>query len=577
MAEGVGGAGPTAALRKILVPLALAQFICSFAGSNMNVMLTDISKDLDTTVQGVQIAITIFLLVMAALMIPGGKLTDRWGRKRCFTIGLTIYGIGALISAASPGLGVLILGNSIFEGVGTALLIPPVYILTTLLFTDTTSRAKAFGVITGMGGVGAAAGPLIGGLITTAISWRAAFVFQALVIVVIIYMSRSIVDPIAPDPTRPFDTLGAVLSASGLVLVVMGVLAADNDLLLMAILVAAGALVLVMFFRHIRAREQRGEEPLLSTALFRNRTSNLGLVTQNVQWLLLIGTAFVVSAYLQVVRGYNAIQTGVIFTAATGGILVSSLAAERLAKKYAQRTLIMAGFGATIAGIAGPARTRQGLAQRLGVRPRLLILGLGVGVMLTPSVNVVQSAFPEDQQGEISGLSRCVSNLGSSLGTAIAGTILVSNLGKTSYAAAMIVLAVLGIIGLGAARHTPRRARQAGVAALDRGSEGEWTGHFRGHTRSLARAGAGRHRVAHVSRAVPSCRGHCVPGLRDRRRRRRGRDDPRDRSARLASGRRRHHLRCGRGLRHGRRRRLRRHPRQGRRRALARASRPRAS
>ena len=315
MAQGASGAQPTASLRRILVPLALAQFICSFAGSNMNVMITDISNDLDTTVQGVQIAITVFLLVMAALMIPGGKLTDRWGRKRCFTIGLTIYGIGALTSAASPGLGVLILGNSIFEGVGTALLIPPVYILTTLLFTDTMSRAKAFGVITGMGGVGAAAGPLIGGLITTAISWRAAFVFQALVVAVIIWMSRSIVDPIAPDPTRPFDTLGAVLSAAGLILVVMGVLAADNDLLLMAVLLLAGAIVLFAFFRHIRAREQRGEEPLLSTALFRNRISNLGLVTQNVQWLLLIGTAFVVSAYLQVVRGYNAIQTGVIFTA----------------------------------------------------------------------------------------------------------------------------------------------------------------------------------------------------------------------------------------------------------------------
>ena len=145
--------------RQILLPLALAQFICSFAGSNMNVMITDISEDLDTTVQGVQTAITLFLLVMAALMIPGGKLTDRWGRKRCFTVGLTVYGIGALISAVAPGLGVLILGNSILEGVGTALLIPPVYILTTMLFTDLTSRARAFGVISGMGGIGAAAGP----------------------------------------------------------------------------------------------------------------------------------------------------------------------------------------------------------------------------------------------------------------------------------------------------------------------------------------------------------------------------------------------------------------------------------
>ena len=189
------------------MPLALAQFICSFAGSNMNVMITDISNDLDTTVQGVQIAITVFLLVMAALMIPGGKLTDRWGRKRCFTIGLIIYGVGALLSAVAPGLGVLILGNSILEGVGTALLIPPVYILTTMLFNDITSRARAFGVITGMGGVGAAAGPLIGGLITTAISWRAAFVFQALVIAVIVLLSRAIVGsacrPIRPAPSTP--------------------------------------------------------------------------------------------------------------------------------------------------------------------------------------------------------------------------------------------------------------------------------------------------------------------------------------------------------------------------------------
>ena len=460
MSEAVGVGRTSGALRRILVPLALAQFICSFAGSNMNVMITDISTDLDTTVQGVQIAITLFLLVMAALMIPGGKLTDRWGRKRCFTIGLALYGIGALMSAASPGLGVLILGNSILEGVGTALLIPPVYILTTLLFSNITSRARAFGVITGMGGVGAAAGPLIGGLITTAISWRAAFVFQAIVIAVILWLSRGIVDPIAPDPTRPFDTLGAVLSAAGLILVVMGVLAADNDLALMAVLLAVGAILLAVFFLHIRARERRHEEPLLSTGLFRNRTSNLGLVTQNVQWLMLIGTSFVVSAYLQVVRGYNAVQTGVIFTAATGGILLSSLAAERLAKKYAQRTLIMAGFVTTISGIVVLLALVNGSPSAWAFAPGLLLIGLGVGVMLTPSVNVVQSAFPEEQQGEISGLSRCISNLGSSLGTAVAGTILVSGLTNRSYAASMIVLAIIGVAGLGAALLLPTQPAQ---------------------------------------------------------------------------------------------------------------------
>src|SRR3954449_2279678 len=226
----------SSALRRALLPLGLAQFICSFARSNMNVMINDISEDLDTTVEGVQTCITLFLLVMAALMIPGGKLTDKWGRKRCFTIGLTIYGIGALISAVSPGLGVLILGNSILEGVGTALLIPPVYILTTLRFSDLTSRARAFGAISGLGGIGAAAGPLIGGLITTAISWRAAFIFQAAVVALIVLLSRRITDPLPADPTSPFDAVGAVLSAVGMFFVVFGILQADNDLALMTVL-----------------------------------------------------------------------------------------------------------------------------------------------------------------------------------------------------------------------------------------------------------------------------------------------------------------------------------------------------
>ena len=267
-----GAAGrPSSALRRALVPLALAQFICSFAGSNMNVMINDISKDLDTTVQGVQIAITVFLLVMAALMIPGGKLTDRYGRKRCFTVGLVIYGIGALLSAAAPGLGVLIIGNSILEGVGTALLIPPVYILATLLFTGVTSRARAFGAISAMGGIGAAAGPLLGGLITSAISWRAAFVFQALIIALIVVLSRRLEDPLPPDPARPFDTGGAVLSAVRLVLVVMGILAADNNLWLMLALLVAGALVLGWFFAwcgpgSVRARSRCCQRTCSATA-----------------------------------------------------------------------------------------------------------------------------------------------------------------------------------------------------------------------------------------------------------------------------------------------------------------------
>lgn len=451
---GDGRAGGSS--RNVLLPLALAQFICSFAGSNMNVMITDISADLDTTVQGVQVAITVFLLVMAALMIPAGKLTDRWGRKRCFVLGLAVYGVGAVLSALSPGLGVLILGNSILEGVGTALLIPPVYILTTLLFTEVTSRARAFGVVMALGGIGAAAGPLIGGLITTGIGWRAAFVFQALVIVGILVLSRRIEDPLPPDPESPFDIVGAVMSAVGLVLVVTGILAADENPWLTVGLVLLGVLVLCWFFRIVRAKERAGEVPLLSTSLFRSRTCDLGLITQNAQWLMLMGVSFTVAAYLQTVRGYDAIETGVIFTAATLGILTTSLAAERFAARWAQRTLIIAGFAVAIAGIGILLALVSGSSSAWRFAPGLLLIGLGMGVMLTPSVNIVQSSFPEEQQGEISGLSRSVSNLGSSLGTAIAGTILVAGLSTGAYAIAMATLAAAGFIGLGAAVHLPR-------------------------------------------------------------------------------------------------------------------------
>ncbi|MFK4146507.1 MFS transporter [Streptomyces sp. NPDC004065] len=454
-----------AGLGRVLAALALAQFICSFAGSNMNVMINDISRDLDTTVQGVQVAITVFLLVMAALMIPGGKLTDRWGRKRCFLAGLVVYAIGALLSAAAPGLGTLILGNSVLEGVGTALLIPPVYILTTLLYRDMTSRAHAFGVIMALGGIGAAAGPLIGGLITTAISWRAAFVFQALVIGLIILLGRRIDDPLPADPDRPFDTSGAVLSAVGLVLVVLGILAADNDVRLMAALLVLGALVLWWFLRSVRAKEAAGREPLLSLALFRDRTSNLGLVTQNIQWLLLMGSSFTVAAYLQVVRHYDAIRTGVVFTAATLGLLVASLSAERLAKRCSQRLLVMTGFVTCVAGVAVLIALVSAFTTAWAFVPGLLLIGLGLGVMLTPSVNVVQSSFPEEQQGEISGLSRSVSNLGSSFGTAIAGTILVSGLTTSAYAAAMITLAAIGLAGLAAAALLPRETGPAPACA----------------------------------------------------------------------------------------------------------------
>jgi MFS family permease len=458
----------------MLLPLVLAQFLCSFAGTTMNVAISSIASDLGTTVSGVQTAITAFTLTMAALMIPGSKLTDIWGRKFCFKIGLLIYGAGALIAAASQALPGLIAGYSLGQGIGTALLIPPVYILATIFTTDVRSRARAFGAISAAAGIGSAAGPLVGGLITSATSWRIAFVSQALLVVLILYLSRRIVDPGLQGEKPGFDLFGAILSAAGLFFIVIGTLQAGtygwfratqdfvigNTVVIpqggispVWLFIFIGALLLLWFFWHIRSRERAGKEPLLSIRMFQNRVSNLGLVTQNVQWLVLLGLSFVVSVFLQTVRGFGAIQTGLILTPATIGILLSSMAAGRMAQRRSQATLIRAGFVVTITGVVLLLLLASATSNILTFVPGLFLVGLGVGVMLTSSVNVVQSSFPEEDQGEISGLSRSVSNLGSSLGVAIAGTVIVSSLvtGNAGYALALIVLTVFAVIGLVAA------------------------------------------------------------------------------------------------------------------------------
>jgi predicted MFS family arabinose efflux permease len=227
--------------------------------------------------------------------------------------------------------------------------------------------------------------------------------------------------------------------------------------------VAVGAVILVWFFVHIRRRERKGRAPLLSTAVFRNRGSNLGLVTQNVQWLIMQGAFFVISVYLQTVRHQNAIETGLILTPATAGILISSAFAGRLARRRSQRFLIRSGFVGTVLGVIVLLVLVPETSNPLSFAPGLLIFGLGVGVMLTASANVVQSAFPENLQGEISGLSRSVSNLGSSLGTAIVGSVLVSSeiRGSGGYAAALVTMGIIALIGLAAGLLLPRAGAPA--------------------------------------------------------------------------------------------------------------------
>ena len=475
---------PRARAGPIVLPLALAQFIASYAASNMNVAISTIASDLHTTVIGLQTTITLFTLTMASLMIPGSKLTDIWGRKTCFVAGLIVYGVGALLAALAQSLGLMIFGYSLLEGIGSALLIPPVYILITVTYGDVKSRAKYFGIVSGAGGLGAAAGPLIGGVVTSTISWRASFILQVLVVAWIIVLARTITDPPRTGRRPSFDVEGAILSAAGLFFVVLGillsrtygwltsrtdftiggtVLIAKGGVSPVWIFIGLGAVILAWFFLHIGFRERHGKDPLVHRRLFRNLTANLGMSTQLIQWLVLQGSFFVTSVFLQEIWKYSAIQTGLMLTPATAGVLLASAAAGRLARRHTQRSLIIAGFAAALAGMG----LLLGLVSKdsgpLSFVPGLFLMGTGVGVMLTSSVNVVQSSFPDADQGDISGLSRSVSNLGSSLGTALVGSVLVAAKlpeGKP-FATSLGMLAAFTLIGLVIAVFLPRRAAGA--------------------------------------------------------------------------------------------------------------------
>jgi Na+/melibiose symporter-like transporter len=325
---------------------------------------------------------------------------------------------------------------------------------------------------------------LIGGLVTSAISWRASFILQVLIVATIIVMSLRIIDPPRTEAVPHFDLLGAILSAVGLFFVVLGILqsstygwfAARADFTIgdtvvipeggvspVWLSVAIGAVVLLWFYRHLRSRERKGEDPLIATRLFHNRTSNRGLATQLFQWLIMQGSFFVISVFVQQVRGYNAIQTGLILGPAIVGILLSSAAAGRLARRHTQTWLVRAGFITTTIGLALLMALVRADSSIWTFVPGLLLIGAGIGVMLTSSVNIVQSAFPERDQGDISGLSRSVSNLGSSLGVALAGSIIAaaSVPGGRPFALSLTIMLVISLIGVWIAYLLPNRTPSA--------------------------------------------------------------------------------------------------------------------
>ncbi|NUT95779.1 MAG: MFS transporter, partial [Saccharothrix sp.] len=313
--------------------------------------------------------------------------------------------------------------------------------------TEVADRARAVAAVSAAGGLGAAAGPLLGGLLTSAFGWRTAFLFQVAVVAAVLLAARGLRDPGPPARRERFDVPGAVLSGAGLFLLVLGVLRSAW------LPVGVGVLVLIGFGWHITRRR----DPLCPPALFRDTRTVLGLATQLVQWLVLQGGFIVLSVYSQQVRGLDAVRSGLALAPATAGVLAAAAVADRLARRLPLRRIVRVGFAVTVVGVAllvPPVRHASAFPAFL---PGLLLLGAGVGTMLTASVTLVQSAWPPAAQGAVSGVSRAVSNLGSSLGTALAGAAVAATTAGP-YASALAVFGGLSVVGFGLALLLPRQS-----------------------------------------------------------------------------------------------------------------------
>jgi EmrB/QacA subfamily drug resistance transporter len=430
-----------------LAILAAAQFIMVLDSSVMNVSISQIVEDLDTTIQGVQLAITAYTLVMAAFMLVGAKLGDIFGRDRVFAIGLLVYGAGSLITSLSPNLGVLLFGWSLVEGLGAVLVIPAIAALIVANY-DGKERALAYGMIGGVTGAAVAAGPLIGGWVTTTFSWRYVFAGETVVVIVIL-LCRGVMRPAPPPERRPhLDAVGAALSALGLGLIVFGILKSTDwgwvlpnggptiggteitplGLSLVPFLVVGGLGLLWAFAAWEDRLERRGRDTLLDRSLLRIAPLKAGLSTLLAQQLVLLGTFFVLPVYLQVVLGLDAFETGKKLFPMSIAMLVAALAGPRLAARFAPKRVAQLGLAAlTVSALALVGTVEPELNER-GFAIALVFFGIGAGLLVSQLGNVIMSSAPPEKTNEAGGLQGTAQNLGASLGTALIGAVLLSSL-----------------------------------------------------------------------------------------------------------------------------------------------------
>jgi MFS family permease len=423
-----------------LLTLASGQFLMTLDTSVMNVSIATVAKDVHTTVTGIQTAITFYTLVMASLMITGGKIGEILGHKRAFAIGCVIYGCGSLTTALSPSLPVLIVGWSFLEGVGAALILPAIVALVAANFARS-ERPRAYGLVASAGAIAVAAGPLIGGLFTTYASWRWVFAGEVLIVLVILVMTRRMAAAI-PGERSPLDLVGTGLSALGLGLIVFGILKSGTwgfvqpkpgapewlGLSPAIWLELAGAIVMMGFVWWENRRIAHGAEPLINPRTLLNPALRGGLTSFFFQYLLQAGLFFTIPLFLSVALGLSAIATGVRLLPLSITLLLAAVGIPKLFPTASPRRVVRLGFLALLAGIVVMVGALDAGAGPEIVTWPMLLAGLGVGALASQLGSVTVSSVPDEQSGEVGGLQNTLTNLGASIGTALAGAVLIATL-----------------------------------------------------------------------------------------------------------------------------------------------------
>ena len=425
-----------------LLALGAAQFLVVLDTSVMNVSISQLVEDFDTDVTAIQSVITVYTMVMAAFLLTGGTVGDVLGRRRTFAVGLLVYGVGSLLTALAPTVAVLTLGWSVIEGLGGALVLPALAALVGGNFAAGRERTLAYGVVGALAGAGIAVGPLLGGWVTTYLTWRLVFAGEVVLVLLILVGLRWVDDAPLDRPRPHLDVVGAILSVLGIAFVVLGVLQSTTwgwlrprnpDVALLGFaptpfVVAAGLFLLALLRAWVRHREAIGRDPLIRwslTAVPPLRAALWCLLAQN---LVLLGLFFSIPLYLQVVIGLDAFQTGLRLLPVSATMLVTALAAPRLATVLPPRQAVRLGFGVLVVAIVWLLATVRPELDDAAFAGATALLGVGMGLLAAQLGNVAQSSVGEDDRGAAGGLQYTAQNLGSSLGTAFVGSVLITAL-----------------------------------------------------------------------------------------------------------------------------------------------------